>query len=112
MVPFIIIGMMLVVQFGIAMYARQVVSGAAQDGAATGALMGSSPGAGLAVTDQLVTEAGGHLVVNYSSSVSPAGNTVTIRAQADVVQLLPLFPTITVRAVGSAPIEQFAPVGP
>ncbi|WP_424341989.1 TadE/TadG family type IV pilus assembly protein, partial [Ilumatobacter sp.] len=52
MVPFIIVGMMMVVQFGLAAYARQVVAGAAQDGADTGARAGSSPGQGVATTDQ------------------------------------------------------------
>lgn len=112
MVPFIIIGMMMVVQFGIAMYARQVVAGAAQDGADTAARAGSSAGNGLTTTDQLVSEAGGHLITGYSSSVGSDGDIVTITAQANVVRVLPLFPTITVRATGSATVEQFVPAEP
>lgn len=112
MVPFVLVGTMLVVQFGLAMYARQVVSGAAQDGAAQGALVGSSPQVGLATTDQLVAQAGGHLLSNYSSSHTSGADVVTISASADVVKLLPVFPTITVRAVGSAPVEQFSAAQP
>lgn len=112
MVPFILVGTMLVVQFGLAMYARQVVSGAAQDGAAQGALVGSSPQAGLATTDRLVAQAGGHLLSNYTSSESSSADVVIINASADVVKLLPVFPTITVRAVGSASVEKFAPADP
>lgn len=111
MVPFIIVGMMMVVQFGIAMYARQVVAGAAQDGADTGARAGSSPGQGVATTDQLVSQAGGHLITGYSSSVASDGDIVTVTAQADVVRVLPLFPTITVRASGSASVEKFVAEG-
>ncbi len=111
MVPFIIIGMMLVVQFGLAMYARQVVAGAAQDGAATGALQGSSPAAGQAVTDQLVDQSAGHLLNGYSSSVSSNGDIVTVRASGNVVKVFALFPTITVSGSGSATVEEFVPEG-
>ena len=36
MVPLVLIAMLLVVQFGLAYHARQVVAGATQDGAASG----------------------------------------------------------------------------
>jgi len=108
MIPFIIVGMMAVVQFGIAAYARQVVAGAAQDGADTAARYNSSVGAGQATADGLATSAGGHLMSNYSSSGSSDGEIVTIRTQADVVSVFPLFPTITVRGSGSASIERNA----
>jgi Flp pilus assembly protein TadG len=111
MVPFIIVASMLVVQFGLAMYARQVLSGAVQDGAAHAALDGSTPGAGKTVTDQLVSQSGGHLIVNYSSTPSVTATTVTITAEADVVSLLPLFPAITVRAASSASLEAFRAAG-
>ena len=111
MVPFVIVGMLLVVQFGIGMYARQVVQGAAQDGADTAARSGSSLNHGLATTDSLVTRAGGHLITGFSSSGGSTGDVVTISAQADVVRLLPLFPVITVRATGSATVERFVPAG-
>ncbi|MFK8025152.1 MAG: TadE family protein [Ilumatobacter sp.] len=109
--PFIIIGMLLVVQFGIGLYARQVVQGAAQDGADTAARSGSSIGDGLATTDSLVGLAGGHLITGFSSSGESSGDVVTISAEADVVRLLPLFPVITIRATGSASVEQFVPAG-
>ena len=111
MMPVIIIGMMLVVQFGLAMYARQVVAGAAQDGAASGARQGSSAAAGQVVTDTLVDQSAGHLLSSYSSSASSTGDIVTVTAQGNVVRVLPLFPTITVRASGSATVEQFVPEG-
>lgn len=111
MVPFIIVASMLVVQYGLAMYARQVLSGAVQDGAAEAALDGSTPGTGQIVTDQLVSQSGGHLIVNYSSTLTTTATTVTIAAQADVVRLLPLFPAITVRAASSASIETFRDAG-
>ena len=46
MMPVIVIAVMLVVQVGLAYYTRQVVSGAMQDGAATGAMYGFAPSQG------------------------------------------------------------------
>lgn len=111
MVPFIVMAMMLIVQFGLAMYARQVVAGAAQDGAAQAALVGSSPAAGQAVTDGLVQQAAGNLLTGYGSSVSSTAEVVTIQASGQVVRVFPLFPTLTVSATGSATIERFRPEG-
>lgn len=111
MIPFIIIAMMLVVQFGLAMYARTVISGATQDGAAVAALQGSSPAAGLAVTDQLVTGSAGHLLTGYHSSGTSDGEIVTVRASGTVVKVFPLFPAITVIGTGSATVEKFVPEG-
>lgn len=107
MVPFIIVATMLIIQFGLTLYASQVMSGAAQDGAAHAALDGSSPGAGLAVTDGLVGGSGGHLITGYRSSVTSTGAIVTITASAEVVSLVPLLPSITVTGTGSATIEEF-----
>jgi len=112
MVPFILVASMLVVQYGLAMYARQVLAGATQDGAALAALDGSSTGDGLSTTDQLVAGSGGHLITNYSSSASTTRTTITIVAQAEVVRLLPLFPSITIRSASSASLEQFRVAGP
>ncbi len=85
--------------------------GAAQDGAATGAAVESSPAAGLAVTDQLVTSTVGGLINSYSSSVSSNGADITVRVQANATKVFPLFPTITMTASSSATIERFRPQG-
>jgi len=111
MVPFILIGMMLVVQFGLAYYARQVMAGAAQDGAASGAREGSSVAAGKVVTDSLVNASASQLLSSYSSSAGSDGNVITVTARGEVVRVFPLFPSITVSATGSATIERFVPQG-
>ena len=110
--PTLLITMMLVVQFALAMHARQVMAGAAQDGAATGAAVDSSPAAGLAVTDRLVASTVGGLINSYASSVSSNGADITVRVQANATKVFPLFPTITMTASSSATIERFRPQRP
>lgn len=111
MVPFILVGMMMVVQFGLAYYAQQVMAGAAQDGAASGARDGASPAAGQAVADDLARSGASHLLTSYSSSSTSGANTITVTTRGNVIKVFPLFPSITVSATGSASIEQFVPQG-
>lgn len=111
MVPFILIGMMLVVQFGLAYYARQVMAGAAQDGAASGARDGASAASGQVVADELAQSGASHLLTSYSSSSSSDGNVITVTTRGNVIKVFPLFPSVTVSATGSASIEQFVPQG-
>ena len=94
------------------MHARQVMAGAAQDGAAAGAAADSSPDAGLAITDRLVTSTVGGLVDSYSSSVSSNGSEITVSVSGNARKVFPLFPTITLTAPGSASLETFRPQGP
>jgi len=105
--PVLLIMMLLVVQAGLAFHARQVMSTAAQDGAATAAASDSSVGEGLALTDQLVNGAVGALVTNYSSSAGSNGAEVTVVATANATKVFPLFPTLTLAVSASATIEQF-----
>lgn len=107
--PTLLIAMMLVVQFALAMHTRQVMAGAAQDGAAAGAAVDSTPGAGLAITDSLVTSAVGGLVDDYSSAVVSNGSEITVTVRANATKVFPLFPTITMTASASAAIERFRP---
>ena len=109
-VPVVLLAMLLVVQYGLAYYARQVVAGAAHDGAAAAARERSNPAQGRRWLS--------------SSSAKPAGpcstptrrprhdgDTVTVTATGEVVSLLPFFGTITVTATGSANVERFEPQG-
>jgi Flp pilus assembly protein TadG len=111
MVPFILIGLMLVVQFGLAYYAQQVMAGAAQDGAASGARDGASAPAGQVLADELAQSGASHLLTSYSSSSSSDGNVITVTTSGSVIKVFPLFPNITVAATGSASIERFVPQG-
>lgn len=111
MVPVVLVAMMLVVQFGLAYHARQVVAGAAQDGAATAARRDSSIDAGIGLTDALITTSAGQLLRSHSVTGSRSGDVINVTASGEVIRLLPLFPTVQVSATGSATVEQFRPQG-
>ncbi len=113
MVPIILVGTMLIVQFGLAYYAQTVMSGAAQDGAATGARVGGSSGDGQALAESLVTQGAAHLLSSgapYASAASD-GNVVTVTTRGEVVKVFPLFPAISVGAKRSATVERFVVEG-
>lgn len=109
--PVIVMAVMFVVQVGLAYYTRQVVSGATQDGAATGAMYGFTPSQGDTTAQDLIDQGAGHLTTGFSTSVSVTGDVVTVQASATVVKVFPLFPTFTVQAESSATIERFRPQG-
>jgi Flp pilus assembly protein TadG len=111
-VPLVIVALMMVVQFSLAYYARQVLAGATQDGATAAARQGSNPAAGQVLAEQLIDEAGANLFTSHATTASSAGSTVTVTATGEVVSLLPFFGSITVRASGTARVEEFDPQGP
>jgi Flp pilus assembly protein TadG len=111
MVPLVLAAVMLFIQFGLAYYARQVLAGAAHDGAAAAARYGSSVDAGVALSTQLLDEAASSLLVTSSATGAVTGHRVTITTTGQVVSLIPFGPSITVSATGSAPIEAFHPEG-
>jgi Flp pilus assembly protein TadG len=111
MVPLVLVAAMLVVQYGLAYHARQVMAGAAQDGAASAARQGSGPRAGAGLADALIEQAAGSLLTSHSTSGSSDGDRVTVTARGRVVSLLPFFPGPEVSARGSARIEEFVPQG-
>lgn len=103
--------MLLVVQYGLAYYARQVLAGATQDGASAAARRDASPESGASLAEDLISEGGGSLLDSYSTSATSDGDTVTVVAAGEVVSLLPFFGTITVRAQATAKVESFDPQG-
>ena len=111
-IPVVVLAMLFVVQYSLAYYARQVLAGAAHDGAAAGARQNATPEAGAALTEQLINESGNALLDSHSTTASTDGETVTVIASGEVVSLLPFFGTITVSASGSAKVESFDPQGP
>jgi len=112
MVPFVISGMMLAVQVGLAYHAQQVASGAAQDGAATAAREGSSVAIGVATAKSLVHGSAGNLLHDISVEPSEAGDTVTVTVSGAVVRVLPIGPTFRVSASSAATFERFRAQGP
>ena len=91
MVPLVLLAMMLVVRFRLAYAAcAQMVSGAAQDGAAA-ATSASPPEVGAALAEQLISEGAGSLLTSHSASGSSDGERVYVEASGDVVTVLPFF---------------------
>ena len=111
MIPVVLLALLFVVQFALAYYARQVLAGATQDGAAAAARQGSTTGEGTALTDQLIGEAGGSLLTSHTTNATIATGTITITSTGKVVTLLPFMGGITVRASGTAKVETFEPQG-
>ena len=107
MVPAIIITVLFVVQFALAFYARSVLAGAAHDGAAAGARRGSTPAAGAALTDDLLSQSARALLSSHTASGHADGDRVVVNAQARVVSLVPFVRGITVRANATARQETF-----
>ena len=110
-VPLVLITMLFVVQFALAYYARTVVAGAAQDGAAAAARRDSTPAAGAALADQLAEAGAGSLLTSHSASGTAGDDSVTVTVTGEVVSLLPFFGPITVTATSSARVEEFTPQG-
>lgn len=108
-VPVVIVAMMLIVQVGLAYHARQVVAGAAQDGAATGARHGGSEAAGVAHAEALVDAAASQLLSERKVIPHSDSEVITITVTGKVIQVLPLFPAFDVSATASASVEQFRP---
>jgi Flp pilus assembly protein TadG len=111
MVPLVLVSVLAVVQYGLAYHARQVLSGATQDGAAAGARRASSPGAGAGLADTLIEGSAGQLLSSHSTAASSDGRRVTVRSTGQVVRVMPFFPAITVTATASAAVERFQPQG-
>lgn len=111
MVPFVLVATMLVVQFGLAAYARHVAAGASQDGADTAAAFEADAGRGEAVARMLFDASAGQLTTSTRTASAASETTITVTVTADVVRVLPLFPAITISATGSANRERFVPEG-
>ena len=107
MVPVVLLATLLVVQFSLAYYARQVVSGAVDDGAAAAARLDSSPSSGADLAESLIDEAAGSLFTSTSATATSTDEVVTVTARGRVVSLLPFFGTVEVSATSSARLERF-----
>lgn len=113
MTTVLLLGLMFATQAGLAYHARQVAIGAAQDGAATGARLGSSPAEGEATARALVAGAASNLLSDVVvSSDGSDTEVVTITVSATVLGLLPFVPAFEVSATSSSPVERFRPQEP
>lgn len=107
MLPVFLVALLFVVQFGLTYYARQILAGAAQDGAAAAARLDSSTAEGEALTLALIDQSGDALLDSYGATASSDGEVVTVDTTGEVRSLLPFFGSITVQASASARVEAF-----
>lgn len=105
----VLLAMTMVVQFALAYYAKQVLAGAAQDGAAAGARRSGSVTEAEAVADDLVAQAGTTLLLSYDTVARSDGDRMTVTITGEAVSLLPFQRSLTVTAAGSVPVESFRP---
>jgi Flp pilus assembly protein TadG len=110
-VPLVLVTMLFVVQFALAYYARTVVAGAAQDGAAAGARRDASPADGAALANSLAEQGAGSLLSSHNASAWSDGDVVSVTVEGEVVSLLPFVGSITVKATSSAHVEEFQAQG-
>lgn len=104
-----VIGSTLLVHAALGHFAQRVMAGAAQEGAVTAAMLNGGVDDGIAVTDQLIAEAGRSLFTTWNTTAEvqrdAAGRrTVLVAVQAEVIG--PLGPW-SAEAAASAPIEEF-----
>lgn len=105
----VLLATMLVVQFALAYYAQQVLAGAAQDGAATGARRDATPEVGRRLAESLVDQAASSLLTSRRAEVDVRNGRVVVTVHGEVVSLVPFRSSIPVEASGSAPTEDFRP---
>jgi Flp pilus assembly protein TadG len=106
-VPVVVLAVLFVVQFALAFHARQVLSGATQDGAAAAARRDASVAEGEALSLRLIDSSAASLLSSRAVTSSSDRQTVTITATGKVVSVLPFMGTITVRATSTAKLESF-----
>ncbi|MGH2847733.1 MAG: TadE/TadG family type IV pilus assembly protein [Thermoleophilaceae bacterium] len=96
-------------QFGLWYHAQHVVIGAAQEGAHAAALDGAFPGDGERRAVEVTGAGLGSLADGVSVSSSATERVTTMRVQASLAPLVPLFPTLTLAAEARAFKERFIP---
>ncbi|MGI9597050.1 MAG: hypothetical protein ACR2QK_12875 [Acidimicrobiales bacterium] len=104
-----VLGLTSLVYAGLGYHANQLVTSAAQQGAAVAARLGGTPEDGVATADEMLARWAGPLVDRRSTTATvvrePDGRgRVVITIEADVVAPLGAWP---VEVSGSAPIEEF-----
>lgn len=94
---------LMLVQFGLVLYERNVILTATADGARVGAGLGGTPALAVARAEALVTQALGPLAdhVNVRWSAQVQGGVAAVGASARLSSPLPGFPPITVRALAT-----------
>ncbi|MDP8931785.1 MAG: pilus assembly protein [Actinomycetota bacterium] len=106
LMPVVLLLVLLIVQFGLWLHARQVVATAAQEGAATAQKERGTAGAGRARAEAFLAEAGGIRSPQVQAQRSDTSARVSVQGVAPAA--LPGM-AFDVEAIAEGPVERFVP---
>ncbi len=106
MMPALLFWIMLIVQYGLWVHAKQVATAAAAEAVDVAQVPGNTPASAEAAARSFLTQSGN--LVHVTVDVTPTAERVTVRVMGEAPQLVPGF-SWTVAAVAQAPMERYMP---
>jgi Flp pilus assembly protein TadG len=106
MMPALLFWVMLIVQYGLWVHAKQVATAAAAEAVDVAQVPGNTAARAEAAARSFLTQSGN--LVHITVVVTPTAEQVTVRVRGQAPQLVPGF-SWTVAAVAQAPIERYIP---
>lgn len=106
MMPALLFWIMLIVQYGLWVHAKQVATAAAAEAVDVAQVPGNTPASAEAAARSFLTQSGN--LVHITIDVTPTAERVTVRVRGQAPQLVPGF-SWTVAAVAQAPMERYMP---
>ncbi|MGI8808503.1 MAG: TadE/TadG family type IV pilus assembly protein [Acidimicrobiales bacterium] len=106
MMPALLFWIMLIVQYGLWVHAKQVATAAAAEAVDVAQVPGNTPASAEAAARSFLTQSGN--LVHVTVDVTPTAERITVRVRGQAPQLVPGF-SWTVAAVAQAPMERYMP---
>ncbi len=106
MMPALLFWIMLIVQYGLWVHAKQVASAAAAEAADVAQVPGTSVASAERAARSVLTQSGN--LANVAIAVTPTADQVSVRVTGQAPRLVPGI-TWSVAAVAQAPLERFVP---
>jgi len=106
MMPALLFWIMLIVQYGLWVHAKQVATAAAAEAVDVAQVPGSTTASAEAAARSFLSQSGN--LVHITIDVTPTAEQVTVRVRGQAPQLVPGF-SWTVAAVAQAPMERYIP---
>ncbi len=104
--PIVLTVLFLAVQAGMWFYARSIALAAAQSGARTSAMLGSTLDQGLADARSFATGVGGTTLTGVTATGNRSASTTTVTVTGHTVRLVP-FMDLTVSQTATLPVERY-----
>ncbi|MEO5662855.1 MAG: TadE family protein [Nocardioides sp.] len=106
--PALLFLLMLIVQFGLMFYARNIAEQAAQEGAAVARRFDGTKAQGREKALQLLTAVGEGTLKNRDVTANRTADTATVTVTGTVVSVVPGF-SLSVSESASGPVEKYVP---